>query len=38
MAYRNKTYIAFDGDNDTSDYEASLCGITFGANSVQVDG
>lgn len=29
---------AFDGDNDTSDYEASLCGITFGANSVQVDG
>lgn len=29
---------AFDGDNDTSDDEASLCGITFGANSVQVDG
>jgi hypothetical protein len=29
---------AVEQDNDTSDYEASLCGITFGANSVQLDG
>lgn len=24
---------AFDGDNDTSDYEASLCGVRFGCGS-----
>lgn len=29
---------AIEQDNDTSDYEASLCGITFGANGAQLDG
>lgn len=29
---------AVEQDNDTSDYEASLCGITFGANATQEDG
>lgn len=27
-----------DDDNDTSDWEASLCGITFGATQVSIDG
>lgn len=29
---------AIEQDNDTSDYEASLCGITFGATSAHEDG
>jgi len=29
---------AIEQDNDTSDYEASLCGITFGATGAYLDG
>ncbi|MFC5371387.1 hypothetical protein ACFPIF_02410 [Brevundimonas faecalis] len=29
---------AIEQDNDTSDYEASLCGITFGATGTTLDG
>lgn len=36
--YQSEDEGVFDGDNDTSDYEASLCGITFGAGGAQLDG